>query len=75
MLSRAAMAYNDAVGSYDRSVRPSGERIVKLGADAGSKTLAAPESVTVQLRPPPAAEKPPTTEPRHVDLAERGQIN
>lgn len=58
-LERAATAYNDAVGSYDRSVRPSGERIVKLGADAGSKTLASPENVTVQLRTPPSIKERP----------------
>lgn len=55
-LERAAGAYNEAVGSYDRSVRPSGERMLKLGTDAGSKTLASPEVITAHLRPPPALE-------------------
>ncbi len=54
-LERANSAYNEAVGSYERSVRPSGERMVKLGTDAGSKTLAAPELLTEQLRSPPAS--------------------
>jgi len=53
-LERASSAYNEAVGSYDRSVRPSGERMLKLGTDAGSKTLPASDSLTEQLRPPPA---------------------
>ncbi|MEO6567406.1 MAG: DNA recombination protein RmuC, partial [Opitutaceae bacterium] len=35
-LERAASAYNEAVGSYERSVRPSGERALKLGTDAGN---------------------------------------
>jgi DNA recombination protein RmuC len=30
-LDRANAAYNDAVGSYERSVRPSGERLLRLG--------------------------------------------
>lgn len=55
-LERANTAYNDAVGSYDRSVRPSGERVLKLGTDAGSKTLASPELLAAQLRPPPVLE-------------------
>lgn len=54
-LERATTAYNEAVGSYDRSVRPSGERMVKLGTDAGSKTIPLPEPVTEQLRSPPAS--------------------
>ena len=54
-LERASAAYNEAVGSYERSVRPSGERMVKLGTDAGSKILAAPELLTEQLRSPPAS--------------------
>lgn len=55
-LERANTAYNDAVGSYDRSVRPSGERVLKLGTDAGSKTLASPELLATQLRTPPVLE-------------------
>lgn len=54
-LERATSAYNEAVGSYERSVRPSGERMVKLGTDAGNKILAVPELVTEQLRSPPAS--------------------
>ncbi len=39
-LSKANEAYNDAVGSYERMVRPSGERLVKLGLSSGIKELA-----------------------------------
>ena len=53
-LERANSAYNDAVGSYDRSVRPSGERVLKLGTEAGGKALAEPAIIAAQLRPPPA---------------------
>ncbi len=38
-LDRANNAYNDAVGSYDRMVRPAGERLVKLGGAEGGKEL------------------------------------
>ncbi|MEO6006120.1 MAG: DNA recombination protein RmuC [Opitutus sp.] len=54
-LARANAAYNEAVGSYERSVRPSGDRMVKLGTDAGGKTLPEPDLLTEQLRPAPAA--------------------
>lgn len=39
-LSKANEAYNDAVGSYERMVRPSGERLLKLGIASGLKELA-----------------------------------
>jgi DNA recombination protein RmuC len=38
-LDRANTAYNEAVGSYERMVRPSGERLVKLGGVDGGKEL------------------------------------
>lgn len=55
-LERANTAYNDAVGSYDRMVRPSGERLLKLGAASGGKTLAEVEPMPDLLRPPPVAD-------------------
>lgn len=55
-LERANSAYNDAVGSYDRMVRPSGERLLKLGAASGGKALAEVEPIPDLLRPPPVAE-------------------
>lgn len=54
-LAKAGDAYNDAVGSYDRMVRPSGERLLKLGTDGGGKTLAQPELLAESLRPPPVS--------------------
>src|SRR5207237_10243180 len=38
-LERANAAFNDAVGSYERSIRPSGERLSKLGGGAPGKEL------------------------------------
>lgn len=54
-LERANAAYNDAVGSYDRMVRPSGERVLKLGAASGGKALAEVEPIPDLLRPPPGS--------------------
>lgn len=54
-LERATNAYNDAVGSFDRSVRPSGERVLKLGVDGGGKNLAEPVLISEALRVMPAA--------------------
>lgn len=55
-LERANSAYNDAVGSYDRMVRPSGERLLKLGSASGGKALAEVEPMPDLLRPPPVSE-------------------
>jgi DNA recombination protein RmuC len=38
-LDRANAAYNDVVGSYDRMVRPSGERLTKLSGQTATKPL------------------------------------
>jgi DNA recombination protein RmuC len=55
-LEKAAGAYNDAVGSYERMVRPSGERILKLsGADA-PREMNGIEPLGTSLRLPPTAE-------------------
>ena len=53
-LERANGAYNDAVGSYERSVRPSGERLLKLGGGAVGKELADVPLLEAALRLPPA---------------------
>ncbi len=55
-LARANEAYNDAVGSYERMVRPSGERLTKLGLPAGGKELAAIAPADASLRLPPGAD-------------------
>jgi DNA recombination protein RmuC len=52
-LDRANSAYNDAVGSYERMIRPSGERLVKLGAGAAGKDLADVPPLDASLRLPP----------------------
>ncbi len=39
-LGKANEAYNDAVGSYERMVRPSGEKILKLGGGTNGKEMA-----------------------------------
>jgi DNA recombination protein RmuC len=51
-LVRAGNAYNDAVGSYERMVRPSGERLARLGGGTTGKDLAEIEPVQVTLRLP-----------------------
>jgi DNA recombination protein RmuC len=50
-LERANSAFNDAVGSYQRMVRPSGEKLLKLGGMDGAKELAdvAPLEATLRL--------------------------
>lgn len=52
-LEKANSAYNDAVGSYERMVRPSGEKLLKLGSGANGKELAdiAPMDATLRLPP------------------------
>ncbi len=52
-LEKAGNAYNDAVGSYERMVRPSGEKIVKLGGATAGKELADIQPLEPTLRLPP----------------------
>jgi len=54
-LERANKSYNDAVGSYERSIKPSGERVNKLQVgETEGKELPAVESVGEVLRTLPA---------------------
>lgn len=53
-LQKANEAYNDAVGSYERMVRPSGEKLLKLGGGTTGKDLAEVTSTEATLRLPPA---------------------
>jgi DNA recombination protein RmuC len=50
-LEKAGAAYNDALGSYERMVRPSGEKLLKLGGGASTKELPeiAPLAPTLRL--------------------------
>ena len=52
-LGKANDAYNDAVGSYERMVRPAGEKIQKLGGTAAGKELADVQPLDSTLRLPP----------------------
>jgi DNA recombination protein RmuC len=56
-LEKASAAFNDAAGSYDRMVRPSGERLLKLGGNASSKPLADVQPLEMKLRLPEEAKK------------------
>jgi DNA recombination protein RmuC len=53
-LERANSAFNDAVGSYERMVRPAGERIQKLREESTGKELADVPPIDATLRLPPA---------------------
>jgi len=53
-LERANSAFNDSVGSYERMVRPSGERLMKLRGDANGKDLEEIRPLDATLRLPPA---------------------
>ncbi|MFT5494204.1 MAG: DNA recombination protein RmuC [Limisphaerales bacterium] len=57
-LERANLAYNDAVGSYERMVRPSGERLAKLGGTAAGKELTDARHLEATLRLPPDSNDP-----------------
>ena len=52
-LAKANDAFNDAVGSYERMVRPAGEKIQKLGGTAPGKELADVQPLDATLRLPP----------------------
>jgi DNA recombination protein RmuC len=51
-LERANGAYNDALGSYERMVRPSGEKLMKLGGGAANKELPEIAPLEMALRVP-----------------------
>jgi DNA recombination protein RmuC len=51
-LERANSAFNDAVGSYERMVRPSGERLRKLRGDSAESGLVELPPVETHLRLP-----------------------
>jgi len=54
-LERANQSFNDAVGSYDRMVRPAGERLQRLQGDLSGRQLADLQPLPSVLRPPPEA--------------------
>jgi DNA recombination protein RmuC len=54
-LGRAVESYNDAMGSYAKSVRPQGERLQALVVNSDGKALPEVKPVDTTLRAPPAA--------------------
>ena len=59
-LERANSAYNDAVGSYERRVRPAGERLMGLGIDTSGKELPEITPLETNLQLPPSNERQAT---------------
>jgi DNA recombination protein RmuC len=53
-LARASKSYDEAIGSFERSVRPSGERLVKLGGGSPGKELREIRPLDASLRLPPS---------------------
>lgn len=53
-LDNANRAFNQAVGSYELRIKPSGEKLQKLGADVQGKQLAELPPLDSTLRLPPA---------------------
>jgi DNA recombination protein RmuC len=51
-LDKAGGAYNEAVGSYERMVLPSGERLMKLGGAAAARQLPEIPPLEISLRLP-----------------------
>jgi DNA recombination protein RmuC len=51
-LEKATSAFNDAAGSYERMVRPSGERLLKLRGDSQGKEVAQVQPLDSTLRLP-----------------------
>ena len=54
-LETANRAFNHAVGSYESRIKPSGEKLQKLGGGTGGKDLAELPPLDATLRLPPAA--------------------
>ena len=52
-LEKANAAYNDAVGSFERMVRPSGERLAKMAGTDPGKGLDELSTINESLRLPP----------------------
>lgn len=49
-LEKANAAFNDAVGSYQRMVQPSGQRLLELGGSSGARELADVQPIEATLR-------------------------
>ncbi|HAM72108.1 MAG TPA: DNA recombination protein RmuC, partial [Verrucomicrobiales bacterium] len=59
-LDKATTAYNQAVGSYERQVRPSAERLKELGGGVEGRSPAeiSPLEPSLRLPPPPKSQPP-----------------
>jgi DNA recombination protein RmuC len=69
-LSTANDAFNDAVGSYERMVRPAGEKVQKLGGVGTDKELADVQPLDAMLRSPvTSTDSTKAGEPPAVDSA------
>ena len=62
-LETAGRAFNQAVGSYELRVRPSGEKLSQLGGGTPGKELAKIQPLETALRPGPELEQPVPREP------------
>ena len=54
-LAMAVDAYDRAVGSYERMVRPSGQRLVELGVATKDRQLSEISDLRLELRTPPVS--------------------
>jgi DNA recombination protein RmuC len=52
-LERTNNAFNDAIGSYERMVRPAGDKLQQLRAESGGRELAELQPLDIPLRLPP----------------------
>jgi DNA recombination protein RmuC len=55
-LDTANKAFNQAVGSYELRVKPTGEKLLKLSGGTPGRELSDLAPLDVSLRPPPAEE-------------------
>jgi DNA recombination protein RmuC len=60
-LDRANQAFNEAVGSYDRILRPAGEKLMRLGGAAPGKEIVELRHIESELRP--VAQRSPESAP------------
>jgi DNA recombination protein RmuC len=53
-LSKAKDAFNDALGNYEKRIKPSGEKLIELGLKTDGKEMADIKDIDGDLRLPPA---------------------
>ena len=62
-LDAAGKAFNQAVGSYEARVKPSGDKLIKLGGSGQDTKLADVQPLETALRTAPALDRPTIREP------------